>query len=318
VLRASNLPCQHGHVARRRKMLLLSLCGLIAVVTVCFFCLREREPSYNGRTLSEWLPLYGQYVTDAGKMSNLETQRRAGDAIRSIGPKACPFLVNWIQYKRPDWENNVAAFGERWRIVHFLKTLVDHRDQAARRRIHNACEAFRALGPAGAGAIPELEKLAMFSSREALLALAYIGEAAIPAVTNVVFQATTYADYDYYEITALRILNANGTPIVSTMQKCLVDKDARVVGKAAKLLFQMKVDSTVVLPPITRLLASTNVSDRLIAIEALNEFGIYAKTAGPAIKHALLDSNAIVREYATNALSRIPPEPVTNDGARNN
>ena len=41
---------------RRWKTLLLAACGLIAVVAVCFFvCLQEKEPSYNGRTLSEWL-----------------------------------------------------------------------------------------------------------------------------------------------------------------------------------------------------------------------------------------------------------------------
>ena len=44
-------------MTRRRKILFTSACGVIAVVAVCFFCLREQEPSYKGRTLSEWLEL---------------------------------------------------------------------------------------------------------------------------------------------------------------------------------------------------------------------------------------------------------------------
>jgi hypothetical protein len=73
-------------MTRRRKILLFGLCGVIAVVAVCFFCLRDAEPSYDGRTLSEWLVIYG---------SGADTTE-SEHAIVAIGPNAVPYLAKLL------------------------------------------------------------------------------------------------------------------------------------------------------------------------------------------------------------------------------
>jgi hypothetical protein len=81
-------------VTRRRKLVLVAACGLAAVVAVCIFALREAEPSYNGRTLSEWL----ERRDGNARMDALyaESQRREAEvAVREIGTNAVPTLVQW-------------------------------------------------------------------------------------------------------------------------------------------------------------------------------------------------------------------------------
>lgn len=85
---------------RRWKILLLAACGLIAVVAVCFFCLRENEPSYNGRTLSEWL------------------ERAPGDraailAVRQIGTNAVPLLLKWGTKENTPVFRTIRNFAEK-------------------------------------------------------------------------------------------------------------------------------------------------------------------------------------------------------------
>src|SRR4051812_22032551 len=77
---------------RRRKILFFAACGLTAIVAVCFFCLRQNEPSYNGRTLSEWCAMYGD------ERNSFEKRENARTAITSIGTNAIPWLLRWVNY----------------------------------------------------------------------------------------------------------------------------------------------------------------------------------------------------------------------------
>jgi hypothetical protein len=89
------LNCDARAVRKRWKILLLGACGLVAVVAVCFFCLREQEPSYNGRTLSEWLDLYDEENSIAYSQTPRDTA--AVNAVRAIGTNAIPMLSRWAR-----------------------------------------------------------------------------------------------------------------------------------------------------------------------------------------------------------------------------
>jgi hypothetical protein len=75
-------------MARRRNILLIATCAVIAVVAVCFSCLRTQEPSYNGRTLGEWLDTFA-------RISPEREQDEALNAVRAIGTNAIPQLFKW-------------------------------------------------------------------------------------------------------------------------------------------------------------------------------------------------------------------------------
>jgi hypothetical protein len=57
-------------------------------MAVCFFCLRSREPSYNGRTLGEWLDVAESYRPPAERA-------QARQAVLVIGTNAFPQLLKW-------------------------------------------------------------------------------------------------------------------------------------------------------------------------------------------------------------------------------
>lgn len=85
-------------VKRRWKIFLLGASGLIVVVSVCFFCLREKEPSYNGRTLSDWLDAYDPAMPGAVvPPANIQRQQQRvpAEAIAKIGTNALPFVLKW-------------------------------------------------------------------------------------------------------------------------------------------------------------------------------------------------------------------------------
>ncbi|MDB6058214.1 MAG: domain containing protein [Verrucomicrobiales bacterium] len=114
-------------MTRTRKILLLSACGLIAVVAVCFFCLREKEPSYHGRKLSEWLDRTVLISTNIAYSSY--DVNEAIDAIGAIGTNAAPLFVKWLVAK----DSAPIRFLSRHRTIPGADRLVELAERDSRR-----------------------------------------------------------------------------------------------------------------------------------------------------------------------------------------
>ena len=111
---------------QKRRRLILILVGVAVLVgMVVLGALREREPEYGGKKLSEWLarykdpPIIMTFTTNSGYYLNGKAQQTPGpssdeaaDAIRLIGTNALPFLVAWINYETParkEWSLNTSV-----------------------------------------------------------------------------------------------------------------------------------------------------------------------------------------------------------------
>jgi hypothetical protein len=70
-------------VHRRRVIIVLAGCVLVAIGIVAFWP-GEREPEYNGKTLSKWLKIYKSPSADF----TAPTQIEAADAVKHIGTNA--------------------------------------------------------------------------------------------------------------------------------------------------------------------------------------------------------------------------------------
>src|SRR6476660_6778861 len=82
-------------------MLILVITGA-ALVFWIFLVTYEPQPSYQGRTLSQWLIAY----------NNDRSRSDAPTAVHNIGTNALPVLVKWLTYKWPKWRvrvNEAAA-----------------------------------------------------------------------------------------------------------------------------------------------------------------------------------------------------------------
>jgi hypothetical protein len=128
---------------------------------------QRSEPSYQGKTLREWLA-----EVDYGRPQ--EERTRAGEAIRQMGTNVIPWLLSDLGGGNP------------------LSVEYNRQDtRSADERMRQATWAFDALGPAGRTAIPRLEGLLETSPGYVPAALAGVGRDALPALlkalTNDVF-----------------------------------------------------------------------------------------------------------------------------------
>src|SRR3954454_21898924 len=76
---------------------LVPVAGLVAAVMTTAVVGGDREPSYNGHSLSEWL-----HAARAGYHSAPAPSAEAPAAIRQIGTNALPTLLKWTSYQ-PTW-----------------------------------------------------------------------------------------------------------------------------------------------------------------------------------------------------------------------
>src|SRR5262245_12996976 len=91
---------------KRRRVILLVIGALLIAIAVVILWPREKEPEYQGKTLTEWLDIYEGGVI--GYIKDPERQE-AADALRNIGTNALPWLIKWISNESPNWRRKLSA-----------------------------------------------------------------------------------------------------------------------------------------------------------------------------------------------------------------
>ena len=284
---------------KRRHIVILLACGLVVVLYALLST--PREPTYKGRSLSQWVEAYH----DRGGAEQAE----AAAAIRQIGASAVPCLLAWIRDPLPGWKTTVRA--ARLRAPGGQGSFLTD----ARRPFY-AASAFSALGPAGNGAIPELTRLAndaehYFKSIAATQALGRSGKAGAPPLLgllqsdNVVIRA--------HAAKAIGHLGSNALPAIPLLLQYVTNvADMDVAEAAAATLGTLGFEPDRVVPALSNALHSPPPLIRRTAVRALGRFATNSAAARPALAIALVDPEASVRALATNALLKIAPEYLTN------
>lgn len=144
---------------KRRPVLIIAFACLASAIVALVFWPREREPEYNGVTLSTWL------CRDTS--GNRAEALAVHDAISHIGTNALPFLVRWIQYE-PGWRESVAQKVFKWPVIRSnrgLQRIIVWNMTGYRAAV--AVTAFGVLGSTANPAMPELQRLANSKSPDA-------------------------------------------------------------------------------------------------------------------------------------------------------
>jgi hypothetical protein len=144
--------CRLGAIIATIMIFLIAICVLPRI--------RDSEPQFEARSLSSWID---------------ENSSRSAEAIRKIGPAACPHLVEW------------AAAGDHQ--LGFLRRQVhewfgiDSGDATARKHCR-ALAGFTALQENGADALPALKRLLLSNETSPMagLCLQSIGPCALPTL----------------------------------------------------------------------------------------------------------------------------------------
>lgn len=89
---------------------LVALAIAVAAAIWALLARGDREPTYEGRTLSYWLKASIDY---SGGYPDPQKAMQATNAVRHIGTNALPWLVKWLGCKVPQWRNDLFAYVPR-------------------------------------------------------------------------------------------------------------------------------------------------------------------------------------------------------------
>ncbi len=174
--------------------------GVLVVVMLAIICFTASrslfEPSYKDRSLSQWIIEFDN--------PRVDQRAEAAEAMRQMGTRAVPFLVERLRQQTPLWKLKLTQLLSRQSIIRFRLALPNESNiDAARRRaqVFAACDA---LGPAASSALPALEEaLYKYRDFDAVYAMSRVGQKAAPFL----MRASTSKDY-FVRISSLYFLES--------------------------------------------------------------------------------------------------------------
>lgn len=296
MMRESQLAKSEVRVLNRRIgiLALAVVAGILALIV-----LLPSPPSYQGKTLSEWLksldktPL--QFFNGAPK-----PDQPAADAFRAIGTNTIPFLRaelrakdSWLKKKLTQWLKKPSL-----NKMQFTRAEVRHK------RAVSACQA---LGPLAEELVPELSVLlnSTYDPVDESFALSAAGPEALPALTNSFANSNMWVRMR--AASAFRYVRYDAQAAIPALIKCLDDREPNVKCEAACALAYIGKRADLVVPLLIRNLDDTNSSVRWRSAYALGFFGEQAKDAVPALLRKMKE-DPHVRTWGGTSLKKIDPE----------
>lgn len=164
---------------KRRRLVQIILGCVAAIMLAVLIWPREREPEYNGLTVSNWV----------AHAATSQHNRDFLAAIKNMGTNAIPPLMRKIRYEKPRWRIWLAGFISKTPKplravpgVNWLSTDRVERDASA------AMFAFLALGSNADSALPELNQLANSKVEEvsfrASMCINFVTNASVQEITD--------------------------------------------------------------------------------------------------------------------------------------
>ena len=291
-------------MTKRKALVLLLLLACIAIAGLVVTTRKHSEPTYNGKPLSEWCD---------ESIADIETTQQV-HAIRQIGTNALPFLLKWLQSQPTPFEEKVSAW---------LAPLHIDPSYQKSKRLDEAVLGFWALGEDAKPAIPALISLVDSTNNLdrlwALEALGAIGNAALPALLDVVTNSLAHTNCDRLDmIAAVRGLKTNAVLAQSALLAHIRDPDPQVASAALYVLGTLVLeDDTMAIPADSRtnivpaLCANLDTTNKLILahiIRALAQYHTDGDQTVPLLLQKLTSTNQEIRAAATAALNQIDPQ----------
>lgn len=282
------------------KWLLFLACAV--AVAALLFQSRDHEPSYDGRSLNDWLVGLTNYNGD-------DDTDQAAEAIRQIGTNAIPYLVQYTRYT--PWPLRVKAAGVIAALAKRLGRDWRLRGSRSEARAQGAFDALVILGPAAAVAIPDLTQLAadpgdLGRASRAMFTLGFMGAQALPPLMAIL--TNQQSRLRPQAAMSLSRLGTNALPAVTIIIDYLRDPNENLAALSAISLGKMRQEPSLVVPALITALQDPRRRVGAYAAEAIGQFGDQAGSAVPALVKLLNDPDEGPRQGATNALRAIAPE----------
>jgi HEAT repeat protein len=282
---------------------------------------RFGQPSFQGKTLSEWLDRSGP---NFGIGSRALADERA--AVRQMGPKTIPYLIDWFD-DEPLFNSRSLTKVLRFLPARFVTPSISARlmqraqDNELRYQLRAAAaaDALGILGEQARPAIPGLIRVLRkqrnwYSTSRAAEVLSKLGPVALPGLLNVLMDPT-FSN----QVTIVQLLGwmgnpgPAGQPFVAILCGYLAGSDSRLQVASIETLgsFGLSPEQSVpaLVNSLTNAIEKSDVTVARKSAEALGQFGTNASSGVPALCKAQENSDGITTEEAARALGHIGTAP---------
>ena len=299
-------------IRRRQKVVWLAVILLSALGILVLLMWLGREPSYQGRTLSQWL----EDLDSPSAVTNVQTIT----AFRRMGAKAAVRLV-------PRLEASDSAFRVRAVELARKQTFVEVRFTPASVRWQRAEKGFEIMGEHAVAAAPGLVSLLVRrgaqppeymgdSADRAAGALAHLGDRVIPYLRPALYSEHARVRQAGVDVLVMTVMTADSTSVtVSELCKLLDDSNPKVRRAGAYALGKLGQHPALVIPRLERMLGDVSPSVRRQAAFALGRFASRASNSMAALRQACSDVAPEVRHAAETALTQIGGEAASSKDA---
>jgi hypothetical protein len=265
-------------IVKRGRWVLGFLLGCGVLAAAGWYIFADHQPYYQGRSLSTWLALY-----EKASLRFPRDDPEPAEALRQIGPRAVPCLMQWVRYERPAWQYKLlAALNKVPFPLHTYSTnlsrVVENGWKQREGRHVESLWAFGVLGPVARPAAAELGWLAM--NRPGA-----VGDRAARALME---------------------MGTNAEPATPLLIAALCSTNKWKSFRGIWLFERLNLPARIAVEPLLVALKDPNPNVRLHAIEALGELHAGANPAVPALVETLKDPNPDVRGVAEASLMKIP------------
>lgn len=273
-----------------------------------------KEPVYDGKPLSSWVDKVGEIERYDG------APKDAVQAIQTIGPKAVPFLLEWMPSPGaekpvegyPDWDDIDVAW---WALGTKGKAAIPELTRRITRPVQGMddnsvwTESAKAISHLGPDAIvPMLTVATNMQGKHELGELLHnfenLGTNGAPAVPALIHWAN---DPDYWVrdgvVSALGGIGERADLAVPVLLNALLhDSNSMVRRDAAQALGTFATNSEVVLPELSKTLTDSDWEARAGALAGLGRMQTKPELVVPLITPFLYDKNNVVQRSAAYAL----------------
>lgn len=263
-------------MTRQRLIRVGLIVGLLALLAIL---IPSREPSYDGRTLRDWLH-------ELARNPEFDENSPAPLAIRHIGTNGLPILLAELRYK-DSTPKRIAMKLNDWIGTKLERDPVEITSQWERRAV--AAKAIQLLGPDATSAIPALAENLSDPDlcADAAWVLAGMGEPA----RSILLQNATATNYATRIVCATVLpFYTNNAAVVTSLQSLCSDPHPEVRQAAASSLGIMRADPETTVPLLINLLGNTDYNTQRTVCNALGRFGSNAAPALPLLSNLLSDS----------------------------
>jgi hypothetical protein len=319
----------HDASMRKRQVSVVILLAVLALIEVGFYYFDHREPSFEGKSLSEWVLI----VHDERPNPEKENAR---SVVRQLASRSIPMLLRWLREPdKPSLEERISDMKSRifgWlQTLHIMKmhimtgysTRPGHRIIAVLALADLDVEGRRAV-------IPKLIRMLgdknhkpdEFSEAAGAAYMALVRMA--PESIDPLIGALSNQDFQVWALSAAALGNIgpDAKRAIPVLEKRLNDKDPRIRISTQGIIARVGGDPNKFVPILIHSLEEAKPDDLDYLLDTLSRYKEHGKPAVPILLTILSNTpdstnptNGMIRGEVIDALRQIDPEAAARTGA---